>query len=162
MSARHIWPVLYVGTVVGANLAAQRWGLVPVAPGIVAPAGVYFAGLALACRDAVHERHGGRTAAVLVLVGAGLSAVFSPRLALASALAFAVSELLDGQVWQRLRPRGAVLAVVGSGVVGSILDSLVFLALAFGSMRGLVGAVLGKLVATAVAAGVVVVRGRLS
>ncbi|WP_438028956.1 VUT family protein [Sorangium sp. So ce233] len=155
-----IWPALYVGTVVGANLAVQRWGLVPVAPGLDAPAGVYFAGLALAARDAVHERHGGLVAAAMVLLGTALSAAFSPRLALASGAAFLCSELLDGAVWARLRRSGAAIAVAGSGLVGAAVDSALFLTIAFGSTGGFAGAVLGKLYATAAVAAAVALRER--
>ncbi|XXX79113.1 VUT family protein [Sorangium sp. So ce134] len=155
-----LWPAVYAGTVIGANLALQRWGIVPVGFGLEAPAGVYFAGLALAARDAVHERHGLRVTLALVLAGAGVSALFAPSIALASAAAFLVSELLDGLVWSRLRRRGAAVAVAGSGLVGAAIDTLLFLTLAFGSLGGFAGGVFGKLCATAVAAAAVVLRER--
>ena len=39
--------VAYVATIFGANWALSTFGLVPVGFGLLAPAGVYFAGLAL-------------------------------------------------------------------------------------------------------------------
>ncbi|WP_437309935.1 VUT family protein [Sorangium sp. So ce388] len=147
-----LWPAVYVGTVIGANFALKHWGIVPVGFGLEAPAGVYFAGLALAARDAVQERHGLRVALALVLLGAAVSALFAPGLALASAAAFLVSEVLDGLAWSRLRRHGAAVAVAGSGLVGAAIDTLLFLTLAFGSLRGFAGGVFGKLYATAAVA----------
>ena len=51
---------LFAGTVVAANWAVNRYGIVPVGFGLMAPAGVYFAGLAFGLRDAVHETGGRR------------------------------------------------------------------------------------------------------
>lgn len=45
-------------TVWAANLALERWGFVPVGFGYLAPAGVYFAGLAFVLRDLTHEAAG--------------------------------------------------------------------------------------------------------
>jgi hypothetical protein len=52
--------VAYIATIFGANYAIEHVGFVTVAPGLMAPAGVYFVGLALVLRDAantcVHRR----------------------------------------------------------------------------------------------------------
>jgi hypothetical protein len=45
-----IWYVLYISTIFVANLAIERFGLVPVGFGLYAPAGVYFVGLAFTFR----------------------------------------------------------------------------------------------------------------
>ena len=81
-----------------------------------------------------------------VLAGAALSALVAPpSLVAASAAAFLVSEAADLAVYTPLQRRGLVLAVALSGVVGLVLDSLVFLFLAFGSLDFLAGQVVGKL-----------------
>ncbi|GIJ12722.1 VUT family protein [Micromonospora andamanensis] len=66
-----------------------------------------------------------------IAAGAVLSAVLAaPTLALASAAAFAVSELADLLVYQPLRGRGLLRAVLASNAVGAPLDTIVFLTLA--------------------------------
>jgi uncharacterized PurR-regulated membrane protein YhhQ (DUF165 family) len=119
--------------------------LIPVAPGLMAPSGVLMIGLALVLRDLVQRRLGLVTAAVAVLAGAALSAAFAPpALVVASAVAFLLSEGADLAVYTPLQRRGLTLAVAASSVVGLVVDSLVFLWLAFGSLEFLAGQVLGK------------------
>ena len=119
--------------------------LVPVAPGLMAPSGVLMIGLALVLRDLVQRRLGVGYAAAAVLAGAALSGLVAPpALVVASAAAFLLSELADLAVFTPLQKRGLVLAVAASGVVGLVVDSVVFLWLAFGSLDFLAGQVVGK------------------
>jgi queuosine precursor transporter len=134
----------YIGTIFAANWAIEEWGVVPVGFGLEAPAGVYFAGLAFTFRDCVHATLGRELVIVAILVGAGLSAVVSPDLALASAVAFLVSELADMAVYVPLRRRGWTLAVVCSNAIGLVLDSVLFLWIAFDSLAFLPGQIVGK------------------
>jgi hypothetical protein len=134
----------YIGTIVAANWSIEVFGLVPVGFGLSAPAGVYFVGLVFWLRDIVQDTLGKRVAVVAILVGAALSAALSPALALASGVAFLVSELLDFAVYTPLRTRNLYAAVVASNAVGVVADSVVFLALAFGSLDYLAGQVIGK------------------
>lgn len=145
------WLVAYIATVVLANVAVLRWGLVPVGFGLVAPAGVYFAGLAFTLRDLTQDALGRKWVLAAILIGAGLSALFSPALALASAIAFLVSELLDFAVYTPLREKRWLTAVTASNIVGAVADSAIFLWLAFGSLAFLPGQVWGKLLMTALA-----------
>jgi queuosine precursor transporter len=156
------WLVAYGASVVAANAAVLWWGLVPVGFGLLAPAGVYFAGATLTLRDAVHDRLGRRWALLAVLAGAGLSALLSPQLALASGLAFLASELLDLAVYAPLRRRSALAAVAASNTVGLVVDSVLFLALAFGSLEFLAGQVVGKAWVTALSVAVVWAATRLT
>jgi uncharacterized PurR-regulated membrane protein YhhQ (DUF165 family) len=66
-------------------------------------------------------------------------------LVLASAVAFLLSEFADFAVYTPLARRRLVMAVVASSVVGLVVDSIVFLWLAFGSLEFLPGQVVGKL-----------------
>jgi queuosine precursor transporter len=155
------WFAAYIATVVLANVAVLFWGLVPVGFGLVAPAGVYFAGLAFTLRDLTQEAVGRRPVVVAVLAGAALSALLSPALAAASATAFLVSELLDLAVYTPLRRDHFLSAVFLSNTVGLLADSVLFLWLAFGSLAFLPGQLLGKLVMTALAVtALAVVRSR--
>lgn len=136
--------VLFLSTVVLANWLVQTFGPVPVGFGLVAPAGVYAAGLAFIARDALHEESR-RLVALAIIAGAALSLlVADPRLAGASALAFLASESLDTLVWARWRRRSYVGALVASNTVGILVDSALFLWLAFGGFEFLVGQAVGK------------------
>jgi uncharacterized PurR-regulated membrane protein YhhQ (DUF165 family) len=120
--------------------------LIPVAPGgLMAPSGVLMIGLALVLRDLVQRRLGLGWAAGAILAGAALSALLAPpALVIASALAFLLSELADLAVYTPLQRRRLVLAVLASGLVGLVVDSIVFLYVAFGSLDYLAGQVVGK------------------
>jgi len=135
------WLIGHVGTV------CQPAGpcLVPVAPGLMAPSGVIMAGAALVLRDLVQRRLGATTSSLAILVGAVLSAMLAPpALVVASAAAFLLSEFADLAVYTPLVRRGLIVAVVASSVVGLVVDSIVFLWLAFGSLDFLLGQIVGK------------------
>jgi uncharacterized PurR-regulated membrane protein YhhQ (DUF165 family) len=119
--------------------------LIPVAPGVMAPSGVLMIGLALVLRDLVQRRLGLSFAFAAIAAGTALSALLAPpALVFASAAAFLISETADLAVYTPLQRRGLVLAVLGSSIAGLVVDSIVFLALAFGSLAYLPGQVLGK------------------
>jgi uncharacterized PurR-regulated membrane protein YhhQ (DUF165 family) len=119
--------------------------LIPVAPGILAPSGVLMIGIALVLRDLVQRRLGMGYAIGAVAVGALISAALAPpALVIASGLAFLLSEAADLAVYTPLARRGLVLAVAASSLVGLIVDSVVFLWLAFASLEFLGGQILGK------------------
>jgi uncharacterized PurR-regulated membrane protein YhhQ (DUF165 family) len=139
------WVVAYAATIVAANWSIAAFGIINVGFGFQAPAAVLFAGLAFTFRDFVHETAGRRWAIVAILIGGSLSFVLAtPALAIASAVAFLVSEGLDLVVYDRLRGTGWLLAVGSSNVAGFTVDSILFLALAFGSLAFLPGQLLGK------------------
>lgn len=124
--------------------------LIPVAPGLMAPSGVLLIGAALALRDALHEQIRRSGVVALIAIGAVLSLSFSPpALATASAIAFLLSELADFAVYDRLRKRAMWGAVIASGIVGAIADSLLFSALAFGTVKWAPGLILAKVYASA-------------
>ena len=141
----------YVAVIVLANWAITQFGFVPVGFGLMAPAGVYFAGLAFTLRDLVQEQLGRTWTVVAILAGAAVSAVISPQFALASGIAFLLSELADFAVYTPLRSRNWLAAVALSNTVGLIADSALFLLLAFGSLEFLAGQVVGKLWMTVLA-----------
>ena len=119
--------------------------LIPVAPGVLAPSGVTMAGVALVLRDLVQRRLGVAAASLAILFGAALSALLAPpALVVASATAFLLSEFADLAVYTPLVRRGLVMAVAASGAVGLVVDSIVFLWLAFGSLDFLLGQIVGK------------------
>lgn len=150
----------FVATVVAANAALNHWGIVPIGFGLMAPAGVYFAGLGFGLRDALHEKGGHWWVLGAIACGALISYVIEDAvtipgglapIAIASAAAFALSELADFAVYTPLRERAWVGAVVFSNIVGAVIDSALFLWLAFGSLDHLTGNIVGKVYMVAIA-----------
>lgn len=136
------WMIGHVGTVCVPNDPC----LVPVAPGMMAPSGVLMVGAALVLRDLVQRRLGVEFGLGAIAAGAAISAGLAPpSLVLASATAFFLSEFADFAVYTPLARRRLVVAVVASSIVGLIVDSIVFLWLAFGSLEFLLGQIVGKL-----------------
>ena len=119
--------------------------LIPVAPGLTAPSAVLMVGLALVLRDLVQRRLGKAWAIVAIFAGALVSYfVAPPAIVIASVTAFLLSELADFVVYTPLQERRLITAVVASSSVGLIIDSMVFLYLAFGSLDYLGGQIVGK------------------
>lgn len=135
----------YIATIPAANLAVTHLGVVPVGLGYTAPAGVYMVGLALVLRDLAREAAGRGAVLTAIAIGTLLSYLLAdPNLATASAIAFTVAETMDFAVYEPLRQRGLLLAMLASNAVGLLADSLLFLQLAFGSLDYLPGQILGK------------------
>lgn len=142
-----IAPLLYLAAIVGTNVSFSIAG--PVL------ATFLLAGLTMVARDFVHEVGGRRLSFLLVALGAALSvALAGPGVAVASGVAFLVAETLDLLVYDVLRKRTRIGGVALSGTVGSVVDSLVFLSIAFGSLAFFDAQVIGKLAATFGAAAV--------
>jgi uncharacterized PurR-regulated membrane protein YhhQ (DUF165 family) len=158
----------FIASIWFANWLLTHWGtirfpggpwLIPVWPGgltpsgdpIYAPSGVIAIGFSFTLRDLVQRRLGVGVALVAVVIGAALSAALDPTLALASGVAFLLAESLDLFVYTPLQRRNLVGAVVASNVVGLVVDSIVFLSIAFGSLALLEGQVIGKAWMTIVA-----------
>jgi uncharacterized PurR-regulated membrane protein YhhQ (DUF165 family) len=153
------WMIFHLGTVCVPNGPC----LVPVAPGLMAPSGVLTVGLALVLRDVVQRCLGLRAGLAAIALGTAASVVVAPgALVLASGVAFALSELADCAVYTPLQRRRLLLAVVASALVGLVVDSVVFLTLAFGSLDFLAGQVVGKLWAVMIAVPLVRVMRRVA
>jgi queuosine precursor transporter len=136
------WLIGHIGT---SCVTPEGPCVVPVAPGLMAPSGVMLVGVALVLRDLVQRRLGTGLSALAILVGSALSALLAPAsLVIASATAFLLSEFADLAVYTPLARRRLVAAVVASSLAGLVVDSIVFLWLAFGSLDFLAGQVVGK------------------
>jgi uncharacterized PurR-regulated membrane protein YhhQ (DUF165 family) len=135
------WMIGHVGTL----CTAEGPCLLPVAPGIMAPSGVLMIGAALVLRDLVQRRLGIEFGIAAIIAGAAISAAIAPRsLVVASAAAFLLSEFADFAVYTPLARRRLVLAVAASSAAGLVVDSVVFLWFAFGSLEFLPGQIIGK------------------
>jgi len=140
------WMIGHIGTV----CVPAGPCLIPVLPQVggvhlMAPSGVLLIGVALVLRDLVQRRLGVLYSASAVVFGAIISAAVSPpSLVIASAAAFLLSEFADLAVYTPLARRRLIAAVLLSGLAGLVVDSIVFLWLAFGSLDFLAGQVVGK------------------
>lgn len=143
----------FVGTILAANYVTSRYGMIPVGFGLMATAGTYFAGLAFILRDLVQDKAGRKAVVAVILAGAVLSyAISSPFIATASAAAFLLSEGADFAVYTPLRKRGYVRAAVASNLVGTAVDTVIFLTIArFPLGRAFAGQMVGKITVTALA-----------
>ncbi len=150
----YLYFALFVACVPAANWLIQNIGtfcvpngpcIIPVAPGLTAPSGVLLVGIALVLRDLVQRRLGAGSALAAIGIGGALSALFAPpALVVASVAAFMISELVDMAVFTPLQKRGLLTAALASSFAGLAVDSVVFLWLAFGSLKFLAGQIVGK------------------
>ena len=125
---------LYLAAIVAANLIVTRFG-----PSASVLTAFLLIGLVITTRDRLHEAwigHGLRwKMGALIAVGGFLSYVLNAdaaRIALASFVAFSVSETADAIVFHRLLSRSWFRRVNASNVASSALDSALFPTLAFG------------------------------
>ena len=166
--------VVYVALVVLANwLAAKYLISVPFfGRSYTAPAGVLAIGFVLVARDWVQQLRGLRWTFALI-IGAGLLSLASGfvfgysnvvRISLASLAAFIVSEgIFETAIFTPLRRRHFTLGVALSASAGNLIDSLVFLTLAFPAIWTSLyaGNVIGKFYAIAAAVIVTAARRKL-
>lgn len=149
---KYLIAAVYVGLVVLANwLASAYFWTVPFTT-LVAPAGVFCVGAVLVLRDWAQALYGLRWTLPLIPLAGGVSWLAGTlagwttlqRVALASVCAFVVSETVEALVFTPLRRRSLTLGVALSATVGNLIDSALFLWLAFGSLTFLRGQVVGK------------------
>jgi len=114
--------------------------MVPLPFGLVVPAGVFAIALVFTLRDGIHERWGKggayRLIAAASLMSWGLAVLTGNavlgRVTLASVLAFAINEALDTEIYHMLRRKSKPIAILGSNAVSAAVDSVLFIAVAFG------------------------------
>ncbi len=125
--------------------------LLPVWPGIAAPSGVLMAGVALVLRDLVHEQLGWIWVLAAIVIGAAIAAAITdPTIAAASLAAFLAAELVDMAIFVGLRRHGFVIAAICSSLVGIVLDSSIFVRIAFGNQDYVIGQIIGKVWAASI------------
>lgn len=141
----------YVGLVILANWLASKY-VVSVGFGYLAPAGVFAIGVVLVLRDWIQQLSGLKATMAMVYIAGVASWVIGnaagwtslQKVALASVIAFTVSETIEAVVFTPIRRRNLSIGVALSGTVGNALDSFVFLAIAFGSQQFFIGQFIGK------------------
>lgn len=123
--------ILYVGAIAVINVGFEYAPLLMLPDGGAFPVLSLVAGAVFVLRDMVQRRHGN---IVLVTMTAGciLSFILArPEIALASSLAFAVSELADWLVYSH-GTGSMARRVLLSSAVSTPVDTVLFLTVAFG------------------------------
>lgn len=99
--------------------------------------------------DLTNRYEGANWARIVVVVGfvfaLGLSAYLStPRIAIASATAFLIGQLLDIAIFSRLRNRFWLVPPLTGSLIGSAIDTLVFFSIAFAPVFGFIDLAFGR------------------
>lgn len=146
---KHALIAAFLGCILAANYVTTEYGMVTML-GVAMTAGTFFAGATFVLRDSLQDTYGKRWTLTLTVAGAALSfAISAPFIALASGVAFLVAEVSDLAVYTPLRKRGYIRAAVASNVVGSLVDTVLFLWIAgFPVWVALPGQMFGKLLIT--------------
>jgi len=142
----------FVGLVILANWLASKYTVRVPLTDHTAPAGVFCIGAVLVLRDWIQQLSGLIWTMALVYsagliswsVGDAAGWTSLQRIALASLIAFSVSETVEALVFTPLPKRSLTVAVALSGTVGNALDSYIFLSTAFSSTAFFWGQFWGK------------------
>lgn len=141
-----------VVVVTASNILVQYpvgFDLGPVHLGDLLTWGAFTYPFAFLVTDLTNRYDGANRARMVVVVGfvvaLGLSVYLAtPRIALASATAFLVGQLLDISVFSRLRAsRNWVLPPLAGSLFGSAIDTLIFFTIAFSPATGFVDGLFG-------------------
>lgn len=145
-----IMAALYIVSIVASAWLIEQFGILPVGFGMSAPAGAYVIGLTLVFRDLTQDQLGPRNTFILMVAGTALSALVSPAVALASALAFLAAQTVDMLIYTPIRARGfLVTAILVSSAFSILVDSVVFVTVALGfSWEYTIGQSFAKAVST--------------
>lgn len=158
--------VAFVGLVILANWLASKYVVhVPLTP-YMAPAGVFCIGAVLVLRDWMQQLRGLLWTMALVYAAGLLSWAVGDlagwtgleKIAVASVVAFTISETIEALVFTPIRKRNLTAGVALSATVGNALDSWIFLTLAFSSTAFFWGQFWGK--SEAIAVGVLLTAAR--
>jgi len=150
--------LVFVGMIIFANWLVTTQGMWPIGFGLEAVSGTMFVGFVIAARDIIQDTLGRTTILALIAVGTAISFTMSaPAIAFASAAAFGFGELMNFAVYTPIRTKSKLgdkrwaTAVVSSNIVASLIDSIMFLAIAFGITSigvEVLGQFVGKMYAT--------------
>jgi uncharacterized PurR-regulated membrane protein YhhQ (DUF165 family) len=118
--------MLYIALIVAVNYAFSQVSPITLPDGTVWPPVALIVGFVFVVRDFA-QREVGHRVLLAMLVGAGLSYYMAdPFVAMASAAAFAVSELVDWAVYS-FTGRPLSQRILYSSALGTPIDSVVFL-----------------------------------
>ena len=125
--------LMYLAAIVLANLSVAHFG-----PASTVVNAFVFIALNLVTRDKLHDIWGknvARNMGLLILAGGAVSYALNAgagRIALASVVAFLISESMDALVYSLMHKHPFLARSNGSNVAGAAFDSVLFPVLAFG------------------------------
>jgi uncharacterized PurR-regulated membrane protein YhhQ (DUF165 family) len=142
----------YLGLVILANWLASAYVVGVPLTEYQAPAGVFCIGAVLVLRDWIQQLRGLYWTMPLVYAAGLISWAVGDlagwtsleKIAIASVVAFTVSETVEAVVFTPIRNRNLSLGVALSGTIGNAIDSYLFLIIAFGSLGFFWGQFWGK------------------
>lgn len=137
--------VLYVLCVVLANVLAARW-IIPIGFGLMVPAGVFMIAPIFTLRDYIHKKYGYKTSVVLIFAASIISYLLSivmgstllSMITIASVISFLISELIDTFIYHKLDKDAWLSKVMKSNLVSALIDSVLFISIAFGFILPLI------------------------
>lgn len=149
---KHVLSTAFVGLAVLANWLASKYTVHVPFTTYLAPAGVFCIGVVLVFRDWIQQIAGLAWSLGLIAIGGvasygiGVAAGWTSlqKIAVASLVAFLVSETVELLIFTPLRNKNLTAGVLASGLIGNAVDSWLFLTLAFGSTAFFWGNFYGK------------------
>lgn len=126
----HMTIVLYLTGILFANLLVHWFGIVSFLC-LAFPAGAVAVGLTFSFRDMVQRKYGKWQCWIWMLVASGITYLFNRELAVASVSAFLISEGVDWFIYTVV-PGSFRKRLILSNLIGTPIDSVVFVYLAFG------------------------------
>ena len=127
---RWVWPLLYLLSILFANIVVVRFGIVHLF-GLVFPAGVVFVGLTFSFRDFVQRYWSDKATWFWMLLAGVITLFLNWKVAFASVAAFLVSEGVDWLVF-KISNLPFYKRIYVSNLFSCPLDSLIFVSIAFG------------------------------
>lgn len=144
-----IFGILYLASILLANVLVYYFGILEFGP-LMFPAGAVVIGMTFSLRDLVQKEYGKWKCWYWTFAACAVSVIFSWELALASSLAFMVSEAVDWTVFTYSKGNLKTRMLL-SNLFGTPLDSLVFVPLVFGwAWPAILGQALVKFVSSLV------------
>lgn len=131
--------VLYLAAIVASNFLVARFGA-----NVSILTAFAFIGLVITTRDRLHDKWGdhlARNMGALILGGSAISFLLGgevQRIAIASGVAFMLSESVDATAYHLLREQSWYKRANGSNAVSAVVDSVLFPMIAFGGFLPLI------------------------
>lgn len=153
MNKKWYFAIGYMLSIVLANFTVAYFGLVTWFGWLTFPAGAIFIGLCFSLRDFVQREFGHRDVWWFMIASTVITAILGPilshlpiplwKVALASSVAFIVSEAIDWAVYYFLK-KDIIWRICVSNLFSVPIDSILFVGIAFGSFSFLAPPVWGQ------------------
>lgn len=130
MKNKYFWVLAYLTSIIISNILVIKFGIIHIFY-LTFPAGVIFVGLTFSFRDYVQNYWGDYVCWVWMFVATIITYFFNQQIAIASLLAFIVSESIDWFGFKVLK-MPLYKRIYISNFFSCPIDSLIFISIAFG------------------------------